>query len=57
MEWVQRKATEMTKGLVHLSYKERWWKLDLFGLEKRRFWGNLIVAFQYLKEGYKQAGD
>jgi len=26
-------------------------------LEKRTFWGDLIVAFQYLKGAYKQEGD
>ena len=26
-------------------------------LEKRRLWGDLIVAFQYLKEAYKQEGE
>jgi len=39
----------MIKGLKKLFLEERLRKLDLFSLEKRRLWGDLIETFQYLK--------
>ncbi|RMC15266.1 hypothetical protein DUI87_07454 [Hirundo rustica rustica] len=56
LEWVQLRATKMTGGLDHLSYKEKLQGLGLLSFGKRRPREDPINVYEYLKAWCQEAG-
>lgn len=48
---------KVIRELELLSYEDTLSELVMFSLEKGSLQGDLIVAFQYLKEDYEKEGD
>jgi len=56
LDRVQRRTQRCSRGLEHLCYRDRLRELGVICSEKRGLWGDITVAFQYLKGATGEMG-
>ncbi|GAB0179848.1 mitochondrial enolase superfamily member 1 [Grus japonensis] len=56
LEWIQRRAIKLVKGLEEMSYEKELGTLSFSGLEKRRLKAKLITLYSFLRRASGEGG-